>query len=268
MSRFVLISGFCQSLQHNPRWPRYARYLRCVSQHCQSGATRSGREGKDSTGAQKRINQSLPSSPSSYCCWLSSKFSCRRRKTEFLDESDNFRVFNRDLNSVSSFLWGNSTGNLMEWQNSAYVCIIWSLEYWTQSCTPQLQWLKSHEGFISMAGCSHLLCLSVGAKSFWYTGVHLSVHFGLQNPSYQAPKASGDALRECKSSRFFWRCNSSQSFINELLRLFLGELRLVCIHSWLDSLFWLVGLWAHVATFLLAQSKAWLRRSELLATEL
>lgn len=157
-SRFVLFLGFCQSLQHNPRWPRYACYLWCVSQHCQSGATRSGWEGTDSTGAQKRINQSLPSSPSSYCCWLSSKFSCRRRKTE-----ENFWM-NQIIHLTAiqalwvPFFWANSTGNLMEWQNSACVCI-WSLGYWTQSCSPQLQWLKDREGFIPMAGCSHLPCL-------------------------------------------------------------------------------------------------------------
>lgn len=110
--------------------------------------------------------------------------------------------------------------------------------------------------------------LPIGPKSFWYSGERLSLQFGLQNPWYQALEASGDGLKECKPSFFFWRCSSSQMFINELFRLFLRELRLVCIYSWLDSLFWLVGLWAHVAMFLLAQSKAWLRRSELLAMEL
>jgi len=110
--------------------------------------------------------------------------------------------------------------------------------------------------------------LPIGPKSFWYSGERLSLQFGLQNPWYQALEASGDGLKECKPSFFFWRRSSSQMFINELFRLFLRELRLVCIYSWLDSLFWLVGLWAHVAMFLLAQSKAWLRRSELLAMEL
>lgn len=104
-SRFVLFLGFCQSLQHNPRWPRYACYLWCVSQHCQSGATRSGWEGTDSTGAQKRINQSLPSSPSSYCCWLSSKFSCRRRKTEENFWMNQIIHLTEILSSVSSFFF-------------------------------------------------------------------------------------------------------------------------------------------------------------------
>lgn len=161
------------------------------------------------------------------------------------------------------FFWANSTGNLMEWQNSACVCI-WSLGYWTQSCSPQLQWLKDRDTY----GRLQSFALPIGPKSFWYSGERLSLQFGLQNPWYQALEASGDGLKECKPSFFFWRCSSSQMFINELFRLFLRELRLVCIYSWLDSLFWLVELWARVAMFLLAQSKAWLRRSELLAMEL